>query len=198
MSILIICDIIWTWENLVTNIRKMKLHLWSFVSQFLKWNNRLRGRSVSGYPGFARATCEMAISRHRLYQITCFAAKKSPRLPVPLPVSLLKIVCYFTWNQSPSNALTVMAMKRWCIKQVKDTVQSWHAIPWQYCQVCGMMLPDQVVDSKHCGSMSISSAWKKNKILIVFYHFPDIGMSPVMPKLYVLSIPAPFHALFPL
>jgi hypothetical protein len=34
------------------------------------------------------------------------------------------------------------AMKRCHIKITKDKVQSWHAIPWQYCPVCKMMLVD--------------------------------------------------------
>lgn len=34
------------------------------------------------------------------------------------------------------------AMKRCHIKITKDKVQSWQAIPWQYCPECKMMLMD--------------------------------------------------------
>ena len=34
------------------------------------------------------------------------------------------------------------AMMRCHIKQTRDKVQTWSAIPWQYCPVCKMMLPD--------------------------------------------------------
>jgi len=38
----------------------------------------------------------------------------------------------------------------------------------------------------------------KKKYFNFLYHFPEIGMSPVIPKLYDLSIDAPFHTPFPL
>lgn len=34
------------------------------------------------------------------------------------------------------------AMKRCHIKQTKDKVQAWRAVPWQYCPECRVMLPD--------------------------------------------------------
>jgi hypothetical protein len=33
-------------------------------------------------------------------------------------------------------------MHRCHIKITKDNVQAWKAIPWQYCLVFGLMLPD--------------------------------------------------------
>jgi len=36
------------------------------------------------------------------------------------------------------------AMKRCHIKITKDRVQSWHAIPWQFCPECRVMLPDWI------------------------------------------------------
>jgi len=38
----------------------------------------------------------------------------------------------------------------------------------------------------------------RKKFYCSLYHFPDIGMSPVIPKLYDRSTAAPFHAPFPL
>ncbi|MGA2913018.1 MAG: hypothetical protein ABSE07_05840 [Methanoregula sp.] len=38
-------------------------------------------------------------------------------------------------------------MKGCYIKQTKDKVQSWQAIPWQYCPVCRVMLLDYLADS---------------------------------------------------
>jgi len=29
------------------------------------------------------------------------------------------------------------------IKQKKDKMQFWHAIPWQYCMTCGLVLQEQ-------------------------------------------------------
>jgi hypothetical protein len=39
---------------------------------------------------------------------------------------------------------------------------------------------------------------QKNIFFNSLYHFPDIGISPVIPKFYDLSVTAPFHAPFPL
>ena len=35
------------------------------------------------------------------------------------------------------------AMHRAHVKVTRDKVSSWQAIPWQYCEKCGMILPDR-------------------------------------------------------